>query len=45
MSYAIEMGSDALIYIQSFIMIGSVIKMLMNTKTRWAYKRTFILSN
>jgi hypothetical protein len=50
MMYAVEMGSGAMIYIPSFIKIGSAIRKLMGegdtrTQTAWrSRKPTFILS-
>jgi hypothetical protein len=50
MNYVIEMGSGAMIYIPSFIKIGSGIQKLLRGKhiqtriARWSYKRTFIFS-
>jgi hypothetical protein len=47
MKYAVEMGSGAMIYIPSFIQIGSPIQKLIggytDTQTAWRYhKPTFI---
>jgi hypothetical protein len=48
MKYAVEMGSGAMIYIPSFIKIGSAIRKLMgegDTQTEWrSHKPTFIFS-
>jgi hypothetical protein len=46
MKYAVEMGSDAMIYMPSFINIGSGIQKLIDTQTTWtSHKPTFIFSN
>jgi hypothetical protein len=50
MKYAVEMGSDAMIYVPSFIKIGSGIQMLLgmytykHTQTARSHKPTFIFS-
>jgi hypothetical protein len=47
MKYAVEMGSGAMIYIPSFIKIGSAIQKLIgvDTQTAWkSHKPTFIFS-
>jgi hypothetical protein len=50
MKYAVEMGSDAMIYVPSFINIGSSIEKLIwgihrHTQTAWlSHKPTFIFS-
>jgi hypothetical protein len=50
MEYIVEMGSGAIIYIPSFIKIGSAIKKLMgegytDTQAAWrSHKPTFIFS-
>jgi hypothetical protein len=45
--YAVDMGSDAMIYIPSFIKIGSGIQKLTKGDTqtaRWSHKPTFLIS-
>jgi hypothetical protein len=51
MKYAVEMGSGAMIYILSFIKIGSGIEKLIRRgythkqSARFSHKRTFVLQN
>jgi hypothetical protein len=44
MKYAVEMDSGALIYISSFIKIGSTIQKLMGRGKNRSHKFTFIFS-
>jgi hypothetical protein len=46
MNYAVDMGSDAMIYIPSFIKIGLGIQKIMDTQTAWrSHKPTLFLAH